>query len=189
MSDPAEIVVLREQVSERDVIAFVTEQGLELIDDTTRGYDVLATKAWATPDHTQLVHIEDHTADVRWVQTSGPDRMRLVTALRERLPYYDPVELLSAAQAEESPTACIRIISRLVPYRPGDCDPRFLAAWKRMLAHENKAVRRAAIRTAYGCPWPELCELVEQRLEVDEALGTQLRQLLRHLEDGARDPG
>jgi hypothetical protein len=181
MTVPGEVVVLREHVSERDVATLVEGLGFTLVDDTTRGYFVLATKAWTGSDGTQLVHVEDHTADVRWVQTTGTDRMRLITTIRERLPYYDPVELLSAAQAEESPAACIRVISRLVPYRPDDCDPRFLAAWERMLTHRVRAVRRAAIRTAYGCPWPELRQLVERQLETEEELVPQLRQLVQHL--------
>jgi hypothetical protein len=183
MTVQEEVVVLREQVSERDLVKLADDLCFTLTDDTTRGYFVLATKGWVGPDGTQLVHVEDHTADVRWVRTTGPDRTRVAMMVRERLPYYDPLELLSAAEAEEAPSACIRIISRLAPHRPEACDPRFLAVWERMLAHTSKAVRRAAIRTAYGCRWPELRRLIEQRRTAEDELAVQLHQLLQHLED------
>lgn len=179
MNAEHEFVVLRDQVSLAEVVAFVDERGFTLVDDTTRGYFILATKAWATSDGTQLAYVEDHTADVRHIQTAGPDRIRLATAARERLANYDPSELLSIAQSAEDPRTCIQTISRLVPYRPEDCAPRFLAAWERMIAHPVKAVRRAAIRTAYGCRWPQLRALIERRLPAEDELEPQLRHLLR----------
>ena len=178
MSDGAEVVVLRDLVSAVEVSAFADALGATLTEDTTRGWFVLATRAWMTPDDDQIVYIEDHTSDVRWIQTTGPARARIATKVREQLPHYDTEELLSAARGSEPPSDCIQILSRLVPYRPDDFDPRFFAVWERMLAHPLKAVRRAAIRTAYGCRWPEMRALAETRLDADRELAAQLEQLL-----------
>jgi hypothetical protein len=183
MTQEARIVVLREEVSQRDVSSLAEARGMKLVDDTTRGYYVLATKVWSASSGTQLVYVEDHTADVRWIQVAGPERTAVATAARDGLAHYDPEQLLGTALTEEAPSACVRLLSRLVPHRPDDCDPRFVAVWARMLAHPTKGVRRAAIRTAYGCRWPELEQLVEARLRADPELTGALQQLLQHLAD------
>lgn len=172
------IVVLNEQVTAMDVASLAASMKLTLVEETTRGWFVLATRTWAAPDGSQLAYVEDHTADARWLQASGIGGARMATMLRERLPHYGLTDLLSLAQTTEAPRTCIQVLSRLVPHRPDDSDPRFLAAWKRMLTHPVKAVRRAAIRTAYGCRWPELRTLVQQCLQTENELVPQLEQLL-----------
>jgi hypothetical protein len=177
------IVVLNEQVTATDVASLAASMKLTLVDETTRGWFVLATRTWASPDGSQLTYVEDHTADARWLHASGTGSSRIATMLRERLPHYDLADLLSLAESTETPRTCIQVLCRLVPHRPDDCDPHFLAAWKRMLTHPVQAVRRAAIRTAYGCRWPELRTLVQQCLRTEKELVPQLEQLLALFDD------
>ena len=69
----------------------------------------------------------------------------------------------------------------LAACRPQAVEARHLTALDRMLGHPVTAVRRAAIRSAYTCPWPELREMVEQRRKVEKHLAPQLQHLAQYL--------
>jgi hypothetical protein len=54
------------------------------------------------------------------------------------------------------------------------------------LSHPVEAVRRAGIRSAYGCRWPQLRAVVERRRASEQRLAAQLEGLRRYL-DGEGD--
>lgn len=159
--------------------AIVDEHGWLLVADIPRGHAEPAAWQWEAPDGSRVAYIEDHIGDVRFFQITGPGREALGRELRRRLPYVDVEALLDDAETAEEPVTCIRALSRLVVCRPPKAERRWLDIWAKMLGHEHVAVRRAAIRTAYGCPWPELRAIVEARRGTETRLADQLEALLQ----------
>ena len=84
-------------------------------------------------------------------------------------------------QPSADPRSWIRALSKLAVCRPAKLEGRWLAAWERALEHPARPVRRATIRTCYGCAWPELVKLVERRRDTESELAAQLEALLEHL--------
>lgn len=186
MSDDATLV-FRGSVDREAIVRFARRLGWTPTGDVQRGHFVLASERFTTSDGTTVEYLEDHTADVRFVQLSGPSQTSVASILRESLPCYDADELLRLLPNAEHPREWIRGLSRLAVYRPDETHPRYLALWSRALNHPELAVRRAAIRTCYGCTWPELLPLVMARIAVDRALERPLTALARHLQ--ANDDG
>ncbi len=176
MNDPV-VIVLREQAVRERVEAVATEHGWRPVGDVVRGHFVLASRRWYDAVGTMIEYLEDHTADVRYFVIDGAGQDGVAALLRERLPCFTEAELLAELDRNADPIAWIRGLGRLAVLRPKRADPRFLAVWERALQHPSRAARRAAIRTAYGCPWPELAALVRDRLEHE----TELRRPLEHL--------
>jgi hypothetical protein len=61
---------------------------------------------------------------------------------------------------------------------PPECDPRFIEVWTTAFQHPDRAVRRAGIRTGYSLRWPEMAELVRERIERDHHLRPMFEDLL-----------
>ena len=181
-------VVFRESVDRAAIVRFARRLGWTAGGDVRRGHFVLASERFTTSDGTTVEYLEDHTADVRFVQISGPSLHTVSAILRESLPYYDASELLAHLPESRDPFEWIRGLSRLSVYRPELTHPRYLAVWSRALNHSVVAVRRAAIRTSYGCRWPELLPLVLGRAALERELERPLERLARHLR-GLADGG
>ncbi len=159
--------------------AIADARGWRLTADVPRGHAEPAARQWETPDGTLVAYVEDHVGDVRMVQIAGPGRDLLAAELRRVLPYVDVSALLDEAETAEAPVTCVRALCRLVVCRPPVADRRWLGVWAKMLAHPHRAVRRAALRTAHACPWPELRPILESRLREETDLRDQLRALLQ----------
>lgn len=181
MSDEPTLV-FRGSVDRATIVAFARRLGWTATGDVQRGHFVLASERFTTSDGTTVEYLEDHTADVRFVKLSGPSQSSVAAILRESLPCYDADELLGTLPDAQHPVEWIRGLSRLAIYRPAHTHPRYLALWSRALNHPELAVRRAAVRTCYGCTWPELAPLVLARIAVDPALERPLKALARHLQ-------
>ena len=175
-------VVFRESVDRAAIIRFARRLGWTSAGDVRRGHFVLASERFTTSDGTTVEYLEDHTADVRFVQISGPSLHTVASILRESLPHYDAADLLATLPDSRDPFEWIRGLSRLSVYRPELTHPRYLAVWSRALNHNIVAVRRAAIRTSYGCRWPELLPLVLGRASIERELKRPLERLARHLQ-------
>ncbi|MCR9166438.1 MAG: hypothetical protein ACE37F_35020 [Nannocystaceae bacterium] len=179
-------LVFRESVGRDALVAVARRLGWVSSGDVQRGHFVLASERFTTSDGTTVEYLEDHTSDVRFAQVSGPSAQAVTSILRESLPHYDAQALLETLPDAEEPLAWIRGLSRLSVYRPDATHPRYLAVWSRALNHTDEAVRRAAIRTCYGCRWPELVPLVLGRVAVEPTLRRPLEALARHLQSQAK---
>jgi hypothetical protein len=176
MNDPV-IIVLRDNVSRERVEALAGEHRWHPVGDVVRGHFVLASRRFFDEVGTMIEYLEDHTSDVRYVAIDGAAQDSVGAAIRDALPSYTEAELIAELEGSGDPIVWIRGLGRLSVLRPKRMDPRWLSLWERGFQHPSRAARRAAIRTAYGCAWPELAELVGSRLEHD----TELREPLEHL--------
>ena len=183
------IVVLRDHVSFRDVRQLADGHGWSFTGDVPRSRFVLASHRWQTADGSEVTYTEDHTGDVRYIRVDGPDREGLARFIAEALPSWSQTELLVQAEQATEPLPCIQVLSRLAVCRPLPPHKRYIAIWQWMLKHRTRAVRRAAIRTAYDCHWPEMIEVLHERLAIESELVTQLQDLLDHLESNLEAAG
>ncbi len=182
MSDGPSIVVLDEAVRHAVILDVARRWGWKPLGDVRRGHFVLASERFTAADGTSIEYLEDHTADVRFVQLVGPGQLDIAHRLRQELPHYDEQTLLREVPQALEPLEWVRGLSRLAAYRPRELSTPYLALWSRALNHLDRAVRRAAIRTCYGCPWPELVPLVAGRVALERELRKPLQTLARHLE-------
>ncbi len=174
-------LVFRESVDRDRIVAFARRLGWSGSGDVQRGHFVLASERFTTSDGTTIEYLEDHTGDVRFVQLSGPSQTSVAAILRESLPCYDADELLRTLPDSTQAMEWLRGLSRLAVYRPKQTNSRYLSLWSRALNHADPAVRRAAVRTSYGCTWPELLPLVLGRIAVEREIKRPLQALARHL--------
>lgn len=178
-------LVFRESVDRDRIVAFARRLGWSGTGDVQRGHFVLASERFTTSDGTSIEYLEDHTGDVRFVQLSGPSQGSVASILRESLPCYDAPELLRTLPDAKEPLEWLRGLSRLAVYRPKKTHTLYLSLWSRALNHADTSVRRAAIRTSYGCTWPELLPLVLGRIAVEREIKGPLQALARHLKSVA----
>lgn len=174
-------LVFRESVDRDRIVGFARRLGWSAIGDVQRGHLVLASERFTTSDGTSIEYLEDHTGDVRFVQLSGPSQGSVASILRESLPCYDAAEILRTLPDATEPLEWLRGLSRLAVYRPKQTNTLYLSLWSRALNHPNVSVRRVAVRTSYGCTWPELLPLVLGRLAVEQNIKRPLQALARHL--------
>ena len=178
-------LVFRESVDRDRIVAFAKRLGWSASGDVQRGHFVLASERFTTSDGTTIEYLEDHTGDVRFVQLSGPSQASVSSILRESLPCYEASELLRTLPDSKEPIEWLRGLSRLAVYRPKQTNTLYLSLWSRALNHSDASVRRAAVRTCYGCTWPELLPLVLGRIAVEREIKRPLQALARHLKSGA----
>jgi hypothetical protein len=183
MNEPV-VIVLRDNTSRERVETLAAEHGWRAIGDVVRGHFVLASRRWYEADGTIIEYLEDHTADVRYLTIDGPGQDSAASALRDGLPCFTTEELFAELDASDDPIVWIRGLGRLSVLRPKKLDTRYVALWERALSHPVRAARRAAIRTAYGCTWPELAALVHARLDDETELQAPLEHLRAYLERG-----
>ena len=178
-------LVFRESVDRDRIVGFARRLGWAASGDVQRGHLVLASERFTTSDGTTIEYLEDHTGDVRFVQLSGPSQGSVASILRESLPCYDAEELLRTLPESKQPLEWVRGLSRLAVYRPKETNSLYLSLWSRALNHADASVRRAAVRTSYGCAWPELVPLVLGRVAVEREIKRPLQALARHLKSVA----
>lgn len=174
-------LVFRESVDRDRIVGFARRLGWAASGDVQRGHLVLASERFTTSDGTTIEYLEDHTGDVRFVQLSGPSQGSVASILRESLPCYDAADILRTLPESKEAVEWVRGLSRLAVYRPQQTDSLYLSLWSRALNHADASVRRAAVRTSYGCAWPELLPLVLGRIAVERELERPLQALARHL--------
>jgi hypothetical protein len=183
----SEALVLRDDVALATVLALAGAEGWRLCEETARAHLVLASRRWSTPGGEEITYVADHPGGVQSLRIAGPGAADLARRLRERLPCHDEAELLAVVLDgdEPEPVACVRVASKLAACRPEAPDPRHLAALERLFGHPEDAVRRAGIRSAYGCRWTGLRALVEARRAREQRLREPLEALCRHLDGEA----
>ena len=178
-----EVIVLSDDVPRSRMRAIAHDSGWTRTGITDRGHLVMASEQWTVDPSTTVTWVENHTSGVRSARVEGDAaRVAAIAAeLREILPHEDRAALVEAAQLRAAPGGLIRLAGKLAECRPETCDPKHLDAVRRLLAHDNVAVRRAAVRCAYRYPWPEIAGLVRERYEADDVLGPQLEHLMSFL--------
>jgi hypothetical protein len=179
MSETAVIVL-----ADRSTVSAIADLGSALgwtrTSLTKRSHVVMANITWSA-DQTRVGYYEDHCAEVRYLLLEGPGAKSLAEELRAKLDHCDLESTLEQATESSDPGESIRCLGRLSVMAPAEPDPRFIEIWRAKFRHAERAVRRAAIRTAYSLPWPEMAALVEQRLERDNRLAPQLEDLREYL--------
>jgi hypothetical protein len=173
-------IVLGDHVEAAAIAGWARLHG-EIVKDVARGHSELAERRWRSDDGSEIVHLQDHVGEVRYVVLLGPRELAWAVELRAAFDTEDPGTLLASMQPSADPRSWIRALSKLAVCRPIKLEGRWLAAWDRALEHPSRPVRRAAIRTCYGCAWPELVKLVERRRDTESELAAQLDALLVHL--------
>lgn len=176
-------LVLRDHNARETVWELARARGWKCIGDVVRAHYVMACARWQTASGSEIAYIEDHTSDVRSIDVRGRDAFEICEDVTMQLDCYREDQLLLDAESNPEPRARIRALNRLAACRPPGVNHRFLAAWARALSDPNKAVRRAAIRTSYGCTWPELRVLVKQRIDQETELREQMQHLLRYFDE------
>jgi len=178
-----EVIVLDDDVPRSRMRAVAHDSGWSRTGITDRGHLVMASEQWTDDVGTAVTWVENHTTGVRSVRIEGDARRvsTIAAELRDIVPHEGRAALIEAAQLRAAPGGLIRLAGKLAECRPDTCDARHLDAVRRLLSHDNVAVRRAAVRCAYRYPWPEMVELVRERYESDEVLGPQLEHLMSFL--------
>ncbi len=187
MSTAGQIIVLRDDVRLDAVLALADADGWELREETARAHLVLASRRWSASVGEEIEYVADHLGGAHWLRVSGDGAESLAARLREHFSHHDEDELLAIVLDGPNPeaVACVRVASKLAACRPAICDARHLQALERLLEHPVTAVRRAGIRSAYTCPWPELREVIARRRGAEEHLKAQLEHLEQYLEQPA----
>lgn len=178
------VLVLRDEVSLPAVLALAEQEGWELREETGRAQLLLASRRWTTEMGEEITYVADHIGGACSLRVRGAGAAATAERLRERIACHDEDELLAVVLDADppDPVQCIRVAGKLAACRPQRMEPRHLAALERLLGHPQVAVRRAGIRTAYGCDWKELRGLVELRRADEQRLWVQLEQLRRFLD-------
>lgn len=178
-----QVLVLRDEVGLATVLALAELEGWELREETGRAHLVLASRRWSTAMGEEITYVADHPSGAQSLRVSGPGAVASAERLRERIACHEEAELLAVVLEGSDPVECIRVAGKLAACRPPQVDDRHLAALAVLLEHPEVAVRRAGIRSAYGCRWKELRGLVEERRADEQRLWVQLEGLRRWLED------
>lgn len=183
-----ETLVLRDEVSAAAVLALADGEGWQLREETSRAHLVLASRRWLTTSGEEVTYVIDHPGGAQSLRVEGTWATALAKRLRDWLPCHVEAELLDVVLGPAlgsdapDPTECVRVASKLAAIRPEQPEPRHVAALERLLGHPVDAVRRAGIRSAYGCRWIELRAMVERRRIEEKRLAVQLEELRKHLD-------
>jgi hypothetical protein len=185
-----EVLVLRDEVSAAAVLALADAEGWQLREESSRAHLVLASRRWITTTNEEVTYVIDHPGGAQSLRVEGTWAAALAKRLRDWLPCHAEAELLDVVlgpdgtdrAVEPDPVECVRVASKLAAIRPEHPSPRHVAALARLLGHPSDAVRRAGIRSAYGCRWPVLRAVVERRRAEEQRLAAQLEALRRYLD-------
>lgn len=180
------VLVLSVAVRAADVRAIAEARNWTREGDTPRAHLALASRRYRTPEGAEVLEIEDHNGGVRSLRISGPTRGELARALAGQLPTRSTDEIIATASSSD-PVACIRAAGELAASRPARFDPPHLAALQRLLTHPEPAVRRAGIRAAYGCQWPELRRWLGARMQAETRLASALAALVSWIDETSFD--
>jgi hypothetical protein len=179
-----ETLVLRDEVSAAAVLALADGEGWQLREETSRAHLVLASRRWLTTSGEEVTYVIDHPGGAQSLRVEGTWATALAKRLRDWLPCHVEAELLDVVLGSDAPdpVECVRVASKLAAIRPEPPEPKHVAALERLLGHPVDAVRRAGIRSAYGCRWKQLRAVVEQRRGAEKRLAVQLEELRKHLD-------
>lgn len=186
----SEVLVLRDEVSPSSVGLVADAEGWKLREETSRAHLVLASRRWLLASGEEITYVADHPGGAQSLRIAGAGAAKVARRMRQWLPCHTEDELLAVVLGgdEPDPVACVRVASKLAAIRPEQPDARHVAALGRLLGHPKDAVRRAGIRSAYGCRWKELRALVEERRAEEQRLWVQLEELRRWLDgEGAAE--
>lgn len=157
-------------------------QSLSIVEDPTQPYDG------------PLVYLrEQHTTGTRMLIITGDSDGAVTDALASQMPHENEADLLTAAARADDPLTLVRALHRLaILATPAaawfawrDADPRYLVAWRRLLAHPHPVVRRVAINQSDLLPWHEIDDLLRERepieLELADTVAEVMEDRLRHM--------
>jgi len=172
-------LVLTDRCDLERLEAVATQRQWNRVSVTRRDHVVMANVTWSSSP-CDVAYFEDHCAEVRYLRLEGAGAEALYRELAAELPHHSLREVLEAA-ANPDPGESIRVLGRLSVLAPPTPDDRFTSVWEAKLQHPDSAVRRAAIRCAYAIPWPSTLALARARLDRQDRLEAQLRDLVAYL--------
>lgn len=177
---PCTVIVLRDEVRLDEVLAYAHADGWTLREETGRAHMVLGSRRWTALVGEEIEYLADHIGGTQTLRVTGSETV--ARRLRGHFAHHPVDELLAVVLADQpDPVQCVRVASKLAACRPPRAEPRHLAALGRLLSHPVTAVRRAGIRSAYTCRWPQLRTLVKKRRADEKHLSAQLEHLERYL--------
>jgi hypothetical protein len=180
------VVVLDDTVAVRDVFAALAGLGWHLSLDLPPGHAEARLVRW-TPSHClqpdgPLVYLREHSETGIRALVVTDDDQNLVGKLAAALPHENEESLLAAATTADDPLTLIRALHRLATlampvfdyFEWREPDPRYLAVWRRLLAHPDTTVRRVAIHKTPSLPWREIDDMLRERQGVERELTRSL---------------
>jgi hypothetical protein len=160
----ATFIVLDAETTTADVRRLARQRGWTPAGDTPRGHDVMASLRFRAGSDTDVWLGEDHTSGCRWIRIEGPSSLEVGGAIRNGVGWVRPNDVLSRLERADA-VGCIRLAGQLAAVRPVQFDADHFDALRRLITHDEIPVRRAGIRSAFGCRWPQLAALVREQLQ------------------------
>lgn len=138
------------------------EQGWDLIEEVARGPHRLFQRHWRTTDGRATVgYVEDHRLGLRFFTIEGEGREPTLAHLRSAIALEDTESAMTAAESATDATDRAGAILRLARLAPPVAKTRWIEMLRSGLAHENGAVRAAAVLAGAYIAWPEIIPLLE----------------------------
>jgi hypothetical protein len=121
-------------------------------------------------DENTIHYVEDQFVRVRYALARGPDAEDLAEQLQDRFDYMIEEELLKLAEKDRDDlqTMVDGLMSATVLGDQAGHE-RMRKLVEKRLAHENSAVRRAALISVSWLEWPDFRETVERMAKEDKA--------------------
>lgn len=206
----ADVVLLDDAVTTAEVTRTMAGLGWLVWLDDPPGHLIDRMLGWTrsaslVEDPTQpfdgpLVYLkEGHMTGVRAMIVTGDDERAVLPALAAALPHYAEESLLAAAAGADDPSTLVRTVHRLAKLAtpvPGwfvwrDPDARHFGVWRRLLAHPDPVVRRAAINESDLLPWRAIDDLLRERQPVETELADLLAMVMgdRRRHEDSDQPG
>jgi hypothetical protein len=177
--DGRDLLPVRDSVPRHVLDRVWSEQGWELVEESPRTQsDFFRRVWWIDGGRTKIVYTEDHRLGLRFFRVEGQDRDSVASILRSAAALDEPGALLSRAEAARAPEECVASILKVCRLAPRQQDARYMEILRRLLAHSSFAVRRAAVDAAEQIAWPEVIQLLKERVSADPALASRIERAI-----------
>jgi hypothetical protein len=130
--------------------------------------------------------VEDFIAEVQYIVIKGEDLDEMETvasAITDTVPVYTADEILALCAQAQTLEERLRALRLAGVAAPGEHNPQFFSVFAASMVAPEPVVRRAAIDMVAYAGWPELRELLTQRLtDPDEDVRQYAGYMLRALD-------
>jgi hypothetical protein len=135
--------------------------------------------------HTTVRYVDDFITEVKYALLRGeaPAEIQAVAdTIAETVPVYTDEEILALYPQAETTADKIRAVRLTGLVAPPECEARFLRAFRAALSDPEAPVRHVALEMVGYPGWPELADLVRQRVDdPDEDIRHDAEIMLRAL--------
>ena len=142
------------------------DQGWQLEREIPRGPKQIFQRHWRTADGGVTIHYgEDHRLGLRFFSVGGAAGDAERARLRKALSLDETESAITAAESADDPGDRAAAILKIARLAPASANARWTALLESGFAHENIAVRAAALVAAANIAWPSLIPLIESKVE------------------------